>query len=343
MLSISKSAVLVTLFLFFTSISSLTPEIPSRRIADILLNRPNLRGIPIPDGYSVHIIQDPQKPLNVNDLYFCAIEATYHWSSLPWNEELQDQSGRSAIVRGLQISYHGIPNRPIGIYGKHFILAILHSLNTMDKRHDFTEAVVEMRQFDSVFGVVKIEKPANTTNGIAPATITKRDDDADSVKFNDTAAAPVIEATNNNPPTSKTIFISDIQDWGTANITYQRLGARVPCQLLFSTALDAIAFAATDDWGDTWPLSTATDWSDRMMFQTVEVEFGEGGSMWVASYIAMVARLVPERLFEEDDCGEFRFRMELEGNGRVGTGSCQVLDFARQRAKGARPPFNSLM
>ncbi|KAL8768488.1 MAG: hypothetical protein Q9209_005279 [Squamulea sp. 1 TL-2023] len=339
----SKSTLLTALSLLFTSISSLTFDIPPQMIANALSRSLNLRGPPIPYGFSMRIVQDPNKPLNANDLYICAIEAMYHWAANGYEEETQTHNGHSEIIRGLQISYHDIPERPINIHWKHIILAILIPLDSMDRRHEFAETIVEMKQHGKVFAIMKMGKPpgtrreieasgsTNTTND--SAAIPKRSD-SNSVGVNNTEAAySNTETAYSNTSTSKTIIDPDVPFFGTMNITYQRFGTAVDCKLLFSTALDGIADAAADDTGDTWLFTTSYDWSKKMMYQTVEVQIGGGASCWTADLIKRVARLLPQRLFLENDCGEVRFRVEIERIGRVGTGSFQVLDFARQGAR----------
>ncbi|KAL8724412.1 MAG: hypothetical protein Q9166_007966 [cf. Caloplaca sp. 2 TL-2023] len=338
MTSKSKSALLTALSLLFTSISSLTLEIPPQIIANALSRSLNLRGPSIPYGFSMRIVQDPNKPLNADDLYICAIEAMYHWEGPEgYEEETQPHNGHSEIIRGLQISYHDIPERPINIHWKHIILAILIPLDSMDRRDAFAETIVEMKQNGKVFGIIKMGKPptrreieasgsTNTTNN--SAAIAKRGD-SNSVGVDNTEAAA-----DSNTSTSKTITEPDGTYQGTMNITYQRFGTAVDCRLLFGTALGGIAFVAAHDTGDTWQFSTSYDWSKKMMYQTVEVKIGGGGSLWTPDRIKRVARLLPQRLFLENECGEVRFRMELERVGRLGTGSFQVLDFARQGARG---------
>ena len=345
MTSKSNSATLLTaLSLLFTIISSLTLDIPPLITGGANANAfsrspPNLRGPPIPYGYSMRIVQDPEKPLNATDLYICAIEAMYHWAADEWEEETLMHNGSSEIVKGLQISWHDIPERKTNIYWKHVILAILTALNSMDRMHVFAETVVEMEQFGRNFGVVELGKPrlrggievggygrANATNH-GPAVVAKRGS-LDLVGRDDTEVAAARAA---NTSISKTIIDPDGTYLGSMNITYQRFGTAVDCKLLFSTALNGIAYAATDDWGDTWPFSTTYDWAKRMMYQTVQVKIGDGGSFWTADLIKRVARLLPQRLFKDNECGEVRFRVQIEGIGRVGTGSFQVLDFARAR------------
>ncbi|KAL8668388.1 MAG: hypothetical protein Q9168_006979 [Polycauliona sp. 1 TL-2023] len=291
------------------------------------------------------LLINSSKPLDPNDLYICAIEASYHWSTDDWEEPTQTHLGQSAIIRGLQVSFHDTPNPPTEMYWKHIILAILTSLNTMNQRQEYAEAVVQMKQFGKVFGLLRIGKPATTTivdNGvnktyrITPSTMNSNATAAD---HNNTtlasASASASASTPANHRASKTITDPEFSEGlGILNITYQRFGARVPCTLLFSTALDGIAFMATDDHGDTWPFSTAYDWSHKMVYQTVEVATSTGGSSWTANLIARAARLLPQQLFADDDCGEVRFRTEAEGYERVGTGSFQVVDFERQRVKG---------
>ena len=297
----------------------------------------------------MRVVQDPDKPLNVDNLYICAIEAMYHWAAEGYEEETLTPKGQSEIVRGLQISYYNKPNRPINIHWKHIILAILVSLNSMDQRHVFAESVVEMKQHERVFGILRIGKPSSRWRGIEAsggstntttqmsAAIAKRKDDSNEAGKKDTEP---VAAVNLKTSTSKTIT-TNIPELGTANITYQHLGTSVSCTLLFSTALDGIAYAATDDSGDTWPFSTTYDWSNKMMYQTVQV-LKNGGSEWNADLIKRVARLLPLRLFADDECGEVRFRVEVRFGGevervqRVGTGSFQRLDFERKGAEGGR-------
>ncbi|KAL8832997.1 MAG: hypothetical protein Q9176_008114 [Flavoplaca citrina] len=333
----SKSILVTVASFLFTCISSLTLEIPPQIIANALSRSPNLRGPPIPYGFSMRIVQDPDKPLNVDDLYICAIEAMYHWAAEGYEEETLTHNGQSEIVRGLQVSYYDKPNRPINIHWKHIILAILVSLNSMDQRHVFAESVVELKQHERVFGLLRIGKPSSITRGIEAsggstntttqisAAIAKKKGDSIEVERNDTEPTVAI---NSNTSTSK-IITTNIPELGTANITYQHLGTSVSCTLLFSTALDGIAYAATDDSGDTWPFSTTYDWSNKMMYQTVQV-LKNGGSEWNADLIKRVARLLPLRMFADDECGEVRFRVEVrlgERVERVGTGTFQRLDF----------------
>ncbi|KAL8751122.1 MAG: hypothetical protein Q9184_006173 [Pyrenodesmia sp. 2 TL-2023] len=333
MTSKSKSALLTALSLLFTSISSLTLEIPPQIIANALSRSPNLRELPLPYGFSMRIVQDPNKPLNADDLYICAIEAMYHWAANGYEGETLTHNGHSEIIRGLQISYHDIPERPINIQWKHIILAILIPIDSMDRRHAFDETIVEMKQHGKVFGIIKMGKPptrreieasgsTNTTNN--PAAIAKRGD-SNSVGVDNTEAAA-----NSNTSTSKTIIDPSFPYNATMNITYQRFGTAVDCKLLFGTALAGLAFTAAHDTGDTWLFSTTYDWSKKMMYQTFEVKLGGGSSFWTPDMIRRVARLLPQQLFLENDCGEVRFRMEVETIGSVGTGSFQVLKFARQ-------------
>ncbi|KAL8848308.1 MAG: hypothetical protein Q9221_006662 [Calogaya cf. arnoldii] len=359
MTSKSKSATLLTaLSLLFTVITtSLTLEIPPLITAGDAksgLRSPKLRGLPdrggspnlggppIPYGYSMRITQDPEKPLNATDLYICAIEAMYHWAAEGWEEETLMHNSSSEIIRGLQISYYDIPERTVNIQYNHIILAILIALNGMDRMHAFAETVVEMKQFGKVFGIVKMGKPPTTRRGVEASvngstnmttndsTTIGKSGDSNSVG-RDNIKATAANADSNTSATSKTFNDPEGTYLGSMNITYQRFGTAVDCKLLFSTALDGIAYAAADYRGDTWPFSTTYDWSNKMMYQTVQVKIGDGGSFWTADLIKRVARLLPQRLFRDNECGEVRFRVEIERIGRVGTGSFQVLDFARQR------------
>ncbi|KAL8652937.1 MAG: hypothetical protein Q9226_004055 [Calogaya cf. arnoldii] len=307
-----KSALLTALLPLFNFISALTLEITPSIIANALSRPPNLRGPSIPYGYSMRITQDPDKPLNAVDLYICAIEAMYHWAAIPYDAETQN--GHSDIIRGL-----------------------------MDRKHVFAETVVEMKQSRNIFGVLIMGKPARPRRGIEDnsenangstnttnhhsAVIVKSDHlNSVGVRDNTEAAAPATAVANTS--TSKTITEPNVPYLGTMNITYQRIGTAVDCKLLFSTALDGITYAAADYTGDTWPFSTCYNWSKKMMYQTVQVKIGDGESEWTADLIKRVARLLPQRLFLDNECGEVRFRVEIERIGRVGTGNFQVLDFA---------------
>ncbi|KAL8965064.1 MAG: hypothetical protein Q9183_004052 [Haloplaca sp. 2 TL-2023] len=278
------------------------------------------------------IVQNPKKPLNSNDSYICAIEAMYHWADESWGEEMYNQSDHSETIRGLQISYHAIPDRPINIFGKHVILAILFALNTMDRMNVFAETIIDMKQHGKLFGIMNIGRPNPTRPGV--------DAGGDGTRTNRSTAAIAKRRGHsntmgvNNVKPSKTITETGVGLFGSIYITYQRFGHTVPCKLLFSTALDGIAYAATDDHGDTWPFSTTYDWSKRMMYQTVEVNTGHGGSLWTADLIKRVARLVPQQMFEDNECGEVRFRVEVLERERIGTGSFQVLEFQRERERG---------
>ncbi|KAL8713656.1 MAG: hypothetical protein Q9220_002182 [cf. Caloplaca sp. 1 TL-2023] len=262
---------------------------------------------PIPYGYSMQIIQNTRKPLNATDLYICAIEAAFHWAAEEYNQEIPDHSGHSKIVHGLQFSFHDVPDRPINMYWKHVILAILISMNTMDERQTFAETIIVMKQDRKTFGVVEVAKRS------------------------DSDSTPITRTVNDS--TSKTIS-EYVPEWGNMTITYQRFNAGLDCNLLFSTALDGITYLASDDWGDTWSFSTCYNWSKKMMYQTVEVKINDGGSAWTPDVIKRVARLLPLRLLSDNDCGEVRFRVEMEGIGRVGTGSFQELYFAHQESRG---------
>ncbi|KAL9576482.1 MAG: hypothetical protein Q9212_007059, partial [Teloschistes hypoglaucus] len=211
------------------------------------------------------VIQNASIPINTNDTYICAIEAMYHWAtSSSWDDETQHHSDHSEIVRGLQVSYRDVPNQPVRIKWSHLIISILTAVNTMDKCNPnphpvFFETTVEMKQDEKLFGFLKIGKPP------ADGTTTKADQANDStatakrdeLNVDNTKAAP---PQNTHP--SKTI--TDTTESGPINITYQRFGHSAPCTLLFSTALDGIAYAAADDFGDTWTYSTCYDWSKKM-------------------------------------------------------------------------------
>ncbi|KAL8994208.1 MAG: hypothetical protein Q9169_005754 [Polycauliona sp. 2 TL-2023] len=353
---IPKSAILTPLlYLFLLSFfssptSSLTIDIPSRIIATTLSpNHPhNLHDRPaFPYGYTTLITLDPSKPLDINDAYICAIETLYHWqgSDEAWFEETYFHSDQSPIARGLQIEYHDVPDRPINMHWYHIKWAILVLLNTMDQRHEFAEARVEMKQHEKVFGIVTLEKPAATNKINATREIDRNFKGAAPIGGSSTekdvpaaAGAAPNNTTSTSPPPSKTILIPPISEIGTLNITYQRLGRSIPCPLLFNTALDGLLDAATDMHGDPWSWSTAFDYTHKMMYQTqwaAQQKAGEGGGSfyWTAETIGLAARLLPQRLFEEGDCGEVRFRMELDQIGRIGGGSFQVLDFARERGQ----------
>ncbi|KAI4191016.1 MAG: hypothetical protein L6R41_000405 [Letrouitia leprolyta] len=244
----------------------------------------------------------------------------YHWAGVNiYEEETPTAEGHSAIIHGLQISYQNIPEGPIKIHWKHVILSILTALDSMDKTNTFAETIVEMKQDEKIFGTMRVGNPQTDrvieASGETNAATAKRDH-SKSVAIHRNRAA-----TDPNTHTSKTIIDPDTPEIGAMNITYQRFGNAVDCKLLFSTALDGIAYAAADDNGDTWPYSTCYNWSKKMMYQTVQVKIGDGGSRWTADLIKRVARLLPQRLFEEGQCGEVRFRVEIEGTGRVGTGS----------------------
>ncbi|KAL8798029.1 MAG: hypothetical protein Q9200_007831, partial [Gallowayella weberi] len=220
----------------------------------------------------MRVVQALKKPLNAEDLYICAIEAMYHWALEGYEEETQTHDGHSEIIRGLQISYHDVPERPINIHWEHLILAVLIALNSMDQRHVFAETIVEMKQHEKLFGIMRMGKQptrhkitassTNTTNNFAA---TARRVNPDSVGVNNTKTA-----VDSNTEISKTIIVLDAPYLGATNITYQRFGTAVNCKLLFSTALDGIAYAAPAYWIDTWPYSTTYDWLKKMMYQTVE-------------------------------------------------------------------------
>ncbi|KAI4192905.1 MAG: hypothetical protein LQ350_008537 [Teloschistes chrysophthalmus] len=309
-------------------------------MANAISRSPNLRGPTVPPGFSTRVTHILEKPLNDTDVYISAIEAMYHFASPRfWDYEVPYLDiFRSEIVRGLEVSFQvNIPDRPIKMKWSHVICTVLIAVDSMDRSQAFAETIVAMNYEDQLFGVMKIgkstekEKPNDSKGQPKDSIATAKRDDENSVSIeNIKRAAP----NPNTSPHSKTIIDPEVPIGRATTIIYQRFGRSVPCNLLFSTALDSIAYAAADDWGDTWPYSTCYNWSKKMMYQTVQVNLGDGRSEWTADFIKRVARLLPERLFEEGDCGEVRFRVELEDVGRVGTGSFQVPNFAKQGPRG---------
>ncbi|KAL8690995.1 MAG: hypothetical protein Q9218_003688, partial [Villophora microphyllina] len=248
-----KPLLLAVLPFLFTSISSLILDIPSQMIANALSRSTNFRGPPIPPGFSMRIVQDPNKPLNTTDLYICAIETMYHWAANGYDDEIQTHTDHSKIIRGLQISFHDIPERPINMCWKHLVLSILLAVDSMDRLQVFAETVVEMKQDGKNFGIVRLGKPptmpamepSGITNSTGNSAKTAKRDDLDSVGVENAKAAA-------DPDTaaSKTITDPDAPI-GPMTIIYQRFGHAVKCSLLFSTALDGMAYLAADYFGDT--------------------------------------------------------------------------------------------
>ncbi|KAL8749361.1 MAG: hypothetical protein Q9199_007730, partial [Rusavskia elegans] len=261
------------------------PENSAFRTVKILTNL-RVNGPAAPPGFDMRLLMSSSEPLNPNHLYLCAIEAMYHLAQQEWEDTVR--TGHSAIVKGLQISYYDLPDRPIDMQYRHVILAVLVVVDTMDRKDEFNRAVVELQQDKEGFGTVRMGRRSvgvgdgdgngdggdmgiegggdggdggkNLTNG-APATATaKRDNDSN--------------------PTS-TLFHSpktliDPSD-PSLTITYERFGARLDCSILFGAALDALATLAQDDDGDTIDMFTGENWSQKVVYQTFSATSPYGG------------------------------------------------------------------
>ncbi|KAI4257266.1 MAG: hypothetical protein L6R42_005774, partial [Xanthoria sp. 1 TBL-2021] len=110
--SFRTSLLTTLLFLCISSALPLALDIPSQIIANAT-SRINLRvkGPAAPPGFDMRLGMSSSEPLNPNHLYLCAIEAMYHLAQEEWKDTVR--TGHSAIVKGLQISYYDLPDRPI--------------------------------------------------------------------------------------------------------------------------------------------------------------------------------------------------------------------------------------
>ncbi|KAI4276082.1 MAG: hypothetical protein L6R38_005744, partial [Xanthoria sp. 2 TBL-2021] len=263
------------LILCVSSALPLVLDIPPQIIANST-SRTNLRvkGPATPPGFKLRLLMSSSEPLNPNHLYLCAIEAMYHLAQEEWEDTVR--TGHSAIVKGLQISYYDLLDRPIDMQYRHVILAVLVVVDTMDRKDEFFRAVVKLQQDKEVFGTVRIGRRSNgdvngngndakmgiegggdgggkniTDHAPAPAPATARRDDS-----NPNSTAP----TNTRLTSPKTLI--DPSD-PSLTITYERFGATLDCKILFGAALDALATLAQDDDGDTIDMFTGENWSQK--------------------------------------------------------------------------------
>ncbi|KAL8850770.1 MAG: hypothetical protein Q9221_004268 [Calogaya cf. arnoldii] len=322
----------ILLLLISTSTISLILEIPPPTIAQAASKSPKLGGPPTPPGFTIRLLMSSSEPLIPDHIFLCAIEAMYHYAESDWDDVTR--TGHSATIKGLQISYYDVPDRPINIEYKHIIIAVLMILDTMDRTNDFQRSVAELKHNGAVFGTLRLGKRSASeldggddgsgTNPLVPAPsplIAKSDD---STAMINPTTSHHLKPNISTPLTTHSSLIDPSDP--ALNITYTYSGLRLNCRNLFSAALSALATLAHDDVdGRAIDLFTAVNWSHNVVFQTFSDESAYGDWLLTPDMIKRVARLLPARLWEEGGCGEVYFQVFWQGL-RQGAGRFWVND-----------------
>ncbi|KAL8654234.1 MAG: hypothetical protein Q9226_003510, partial [Calogaya cf. arnoldii] len=209
------------------------------------------------------------EPLDPEHLYLCAIEAMYDLAEEDWEDVTH--TGHSDVVKGLQISYYNLVDRPTNLQYKHVVLAVLVAMDTMDRRNEFERSIAELRHNKEMFAVVRIGRRGNdnSSKGAAILKSIESGEDGNNNKKNltgndtssaatkrsdDTTTTPEAQIktrniTTNNYLTTTSKTIIDPSDHR-LNITYTRFGVTLDCRILFGASLDALANLAQYDDGD---------------------------------------------------------------------------------------------
>ncbi|KAI4219780.1 MAG: hypothetical protein LQ349_008257 [Xanthoria aureola] len=317
---------LAILLLFCLSALALVVDIPPRILANAISRTNNhLKGPPLPPGFSLRLLMSSSEPLTPNHVYLCAIEAMYHLAEEEWEDVVH--TGHSKIVKGLQVSYYDVPHRPVNMQYRHIIVAILASVDEMDRTGDFNRAVIEMRVNKRLLGTVRIGRRSN--DGVHD------DDAAMKVEGEGGSGGGGVNSTASNSTRLDSPKILVDPDDPSVTISYERFGAALDCKLLFSAALDALATLAPNDDFDKLDLFIGVNWSRQVVYQAFSDEGLYKRLLLTADLIRRVMRLLPQRLFEERACGEVIFVILVDGM-RHGSGRFRVPDEQGREEIGSR-------
>ncbi|KAL8846260.1 MAG: hypothetical protein Q9221_008633 [Calogaya cf. arnoldii] len=332
---------LTTILFLCACTTSLVLDVPPQTIANAVSRTPNLRGPDAPPGFTVRILMSQSEPVEPENLYLCAIEAMYNLAEEDWEDVTH--IGHSDVMKGLQISYYNLVERPIDLQYKHIVIAVLVAMDTMDRRNEFERTVVELRHNKEMFAIVRLGRRSidNIGNGVTIlksiesgdygnnkltgnntiSATTKRSDDTITSPESEIKARNINTATNLGTPKS----LIDPSDHR-LNITYTRFGESLDCRILFGASLDALATLAQYDDGDSsHDIFIGINWSGKIVYQTFTDESAYGRPLLTVDVIKRVFRLLPPKLRAERDCGEVMFEMRVEGL-RVGAGRLRVND-----------------
>ena len=320
----SHTNLLAILLLCCLSARALVLEIPPQILANTISRTNNhLKAPPIPPGFTLRLLLSSSEPLDPNYVYQCTIEAMYRLAEEEWEDVVH--TGHSKIVKGLQVSYYDVPDRPINMQYQHIIVAVLASVNEMDRLGDFDRAVIEMRMNKQVLGTVRIGRRSG--GGM-------HDDDDAVMKVDDGGGGGGnLTAFNSTRLDSPKILVDP--DDPSVTISYERFGAALDCKILFSAALDALATLAQNDDFDKIDLFIGVNWSNRVVYQAFTEEDHHQRWLLTADLIKRIMRLVPQRLFEERACGEVIFGIFVDGR-RHGAGRFRVPDEQGREEIGSR-------
>lgn len=315
---------LAILLLFCLSALALVVDIPPQILANTISRTNNhLKAPPIPPGYSLRLLLSASEPLDPIYVYQCTVEAMYHLAEEEWEDVVH--TGHSKIVKGLQVSYYDVPDRPINMQYQHIIVAVLASVNEMDRLGDFDRAVIEMRMNKKVLGTVRIGRRSG--GGM-------HDDDDAVMKVEGEGGGGGNSTASNSTRLDSPKILVDPDD-PSVTISYERFGAAIDCKLLFSAALDALATLAQNDDFDKIDLFIGVNWSNRVVYQAFTEEDHHQRWLLTADLIKRVMRLVPQRLFEERACGEVIFVIFVDGR-RHGAGRFRLPDEQGREEIGSR-------
>ncbi|KAI4220297.1 MAG: hypothetical protein L6R36_007722 [Xanthoria steineri] len=319
---------LAILLLFCLSALALVVDIPAHIFANAISRTNNhLKGPPVPPGFSLRLLMSSSEPLTPTHVYLCAVEAMYHLSEQEYEGVVH--TGHSPIVKGLQVSYYDVPHRPVNMQYRHIIVAILASVDEMDRMGDFNRAVIEMQVNKGLLGIVRIGRRSNDGGHDDHAAMKVKGEDGSGGGGGGSNST----ASNSTRLDSPKILVDP--DDPSVTISYERFGATLDCKLLFSAALDALATLATNDDFDKLDLFIGVNWSRQVVYQAFSDEGLYKRLLLTTDLIRRVMRLLPQRLFEERACGEVIFVILVDGM-RHGSGRFRVPDDQGREEIGSR-------
>ena len=244
------------------------------------------------------------------DLYICALDYLYGLASEGWEETIpSEETAMSEEVNGVKIAYRSLatPEARYQLQYKHVVVGILGTVNAMAKKNLFCFAKTDLSLYRDIFGQLVIGR--------------RKPDFLDGTNvFNVTSSemAPMRTDTKSRAVNANGRIV-DPED-SNFLVSYKMLRASIPCQALFSAALDGMASSAVA--GDHTRCRSLAGASSSGEVTFLIVGNDPRTSSLVLAYIQVrtVLKLLPTRLYETGRCGVVKFNLTYGGE-KIGGGS----------------------